>query len=158
MNEGTVEGTVGRKAAENQSELAGPAAEGREPEAERSCATVRETCAKTDDPGWPEIVLTRMEEAATTASWRLVQSQDVCDQAQSDPSHEALEAVRDLVLDLRREIAMNTHAEREILLQLTQCVRKLTMEVRDLRYAFLLAASRKDRKRGLKTLSRLLHG
>jgi asparagine synthetase B (glutamine-hydrolysing) len=61
-----------------------------------------------------------------------------------------------MVFDLRREIAMNTHSDRELMLHLTQCVRKLALEVRDLRYAFLLASSRKDRKKGVKALSRLL--
>jgi hypothetical protein len=124
------------------------------------------------EPGWPEEVMTRME-AASTASGAAFEaayltqiasvSPDIApgeppgeSQAPEVVSGDTLDKVREMVLDLRREIAMNTHSDREIMLQLTQCVRKLALEVRDLRYAFLLASSRKDRKKGIKTLSRLL--
>ena len=123
------------------------------------------------EPGWPEEVMTRWRRhppsgAAFEAAY-LTQIASVSpDIAPGEPpgesqapevvSGDTLDKVREMVLDLRREIAMNTHSDREIMLQLTQCVRKLALEVRDLRYAFLLASSRKDRKKGIKTLSRLL--
>ena len=66
--------------------------------------------------------------------------------------------LREILLDLRREIATGAVSERELVLHLMQQVRRLTLEVRDLRYAFLLASSRKDRKKGIKAISRLLSG
>jgi len=125
------------------------------------------------EPGWPEIVLTRIEAAASSSEAlpagpvaTLSGNVPACEPPYEPPhegqareaSPEALpqDTVREIVFDLRREIAMNTHAERELMLHLTQCVRKLALEVRDLRYAFLLASSRKDRKKGVKSLSRLL--
>lgn len=68
------------------------------------------------------------------------------------------QTLREIVFDLRREIATNAMSERELVLHLMQKVQKLAIEVRDLRYAFLLASSRKDRKKGIKAISRLLSG
>jgi hypothetical protein len=128
------------------------------------------------EPGWPEAVLARMQ-AAAAVSETVSEAQDrgsasllqVASLSAGEQPHEKdagvasprsipQDTVREMVFDLRREMAMNTHSERELLLNLTQCVRKLALEVRDLRYAFLLASSRKDRKKGVKTLSRLLSG
>jgi hypothetical protein len=66
-------------------------------------------------------------------------------------------SVQDMILDLRREICTNTVSEKEQIQRLVQVVERLITEVRDLRYALVMAASRKDRKKGLKGLSRLLN-
>jgi hypothetical protein len=102
-------------------------------------------------PEWPEEVLTRMESSASAL------------ESMAEAARVAVEpfldnTVRESIFELRREVAMNTHYEREVMLHLTESVRKLALEVRDLRYAFLLASSRKDRKKGIKALSRLLSG
>jgi len=65
---------------------------------------------------------------------------------------------REMVMDLRREICTHTVEERELLHRMNQLLQNLILEVRDLRYAFLLASSRKDRKRGKRGISRLLSG
>ncbi|NLA61127.1 MAG: hypothetical protein GX863_08590 [Firmicutes bacterium] len=127
----------------------------------------QEIAGLSGEPGWPEIVLTRMQ-AASSASEAIrvalepAASVSICEPPPEEQPHKATpqaipqDTVREMVFDLRREIAMNTHSDRELMLHLTQCVRKLALEVRDLRYAFLLASSRKDRKKGVKALSRLL--
>ena len=70
--------------------------------------------------------------------------------------HEAVSPVKDMILDLRREICSSTISEREQIQRLTQVIEVLIREVRDLRYALIMASSRKDRKKGLRGLSRLL--
>ncbi|HHW18117.1 MAG TPA: hypothetical protein GXX30_04360 [Firmicutes bacterium] len=67
-------------------------------------------------------------------------------------------SVREMVLDLRREICTYAVSQREEIQRLQQVVRKLTQEVRELRYALILSSSRKDRKRRCNGLSRLLSG
>ncbi|MGE5578590.1 MAG: hypothetical protein ACM3WU_00980 [Bacillota bacterium] len=118
---------------------------------------------------WPEAVLARMQTAATVAAVAreapaYVEERDL---PQDPPalyvvrpsSPETTEATaRELVIDLRREICTHTVEERELLHRMNQLLQTLILEVRDLRYAFLLASSRKDRKRGKKSISRLLSG
>lgn len=66
--------------------------------------------------------------------------------------------VREMVMDLRREICTHAVEERELLYRMHQLLQTLRLEVRDLRYAFVLASSRKDRKRGRRGISQLLSG
>lgn len=124
---------------------------------------------------WPEEILARMETAATAAP----SEPPAPPPAEPDPHPEApaqtpavvafplplaepetiLEATaRELVMDLRREICTHTVEERELMHRMNQLLQNLILEVRDLRYAFVLASSRKDRKRGKRGLSRLLSG
>ncbi len=115
---------------------------------------------------WPEAVLARMQMAATAPVAREAHEQ-VEEQSlpQSPPAlylvkpsaTDTTEATaRELVTDLRREICTHTVEERAVLHRMNQLLQTLILEVRDLRYAFLLASSRKDRKKGLKNVSRLL--
>lgn len=129
---------------------------------------------------WPEAVLARMQAAATASA--VVRETPVVDKeapVEEAPTHEETRApsspptlylvkpsypetteatARELVTDLRREICTHTVEERELLHRMNQLLQTLILEVRDLRYAFLLATSRKDRKRGIKSISRLLSG
>jgi hypothetical protein len=117
---------------------------------------------------WPEAVLARMEVAATAEPLPVVEPPLIEEQgAPSTPPslyvvkspQDAAEATaRELVMDLRREICTHTVEERELLHRMNQLLQNLILEVRDLRYAFLLASSRKDRKRGKRGMSRLLSG
>ncbi len=135
--------------------------------------------------GWPEEVLARMQVAAT-AEPIAPEPQEAPPVAQKPASPPALYLVRpgtgtadttaidlapdapvetipeatarELVTDLRREICTHTVEERELLHRMNQLLQNLILEVRDLRYAFLLASSRKDRKRGKRGISRLLSG
>lgn len=116
---------------------------------------------------WPEEVLARMEEAATAtarvalpplppAAGSAMEPRQAGSMGLADASVDA--SIREMVFDLRRDITTSTVSERELLHHLMQCVQRLTLEVRDLRYAFLLASSRKDRKKGIRAISRLLSG
>jgi hypothetical protein len=119
---------------------------------------------------WPEQILARMETASTFAlpptsapAQSAIPSglQSVhCDQ---DPLDELVSkdeswevSVKETILDLRREIRSHFAKQRADILRLDQCLRKLTLEVRDLRYALVLGFSRRDRKRGKKGISNLL--
>lgn len=97
--------------------------------------------------GWPEGVLARMQSAPAAVAQQQIE----------DPAIPERTA-REMVMDLRREICTQTVEERELLHRMKQLLQDLILEVRDLRYAFILAASRKDRKRGRRNLSRLLSG
>jgi len=66
------------------------------------------------------------------------------------------EPIREMILDLRREICTHVVSEREEIERLHQVIQNLVWQVRDLRYALLMASSRKDRKRGYRGISRLL--
>ncbi len=119
---------------------------------------------------WPEEVLSRMETAsaaaipkpaeageklATVTSLLLksaAKTSGIDDDASSDSSY------REMLLDLRREMRAHITAQRADLLRLDETVRKLSLEVRDMRYALLIAFTRKDRKRGKKGISNLLLG
>ncbi|MGI6632002.1 MAG: hypothetical protein ACOX5M_03040 [Bacillota bacterium] len=159
---------------------------------------IRENVSQlTEEAGWPDEVLARMQQAAETARSSaaeatetaearcvppVVQPDEEAPANDSEPAssytpaashaHAAFSVresphalpslseatLREILLDLRREIATGAVSERELVLHLMQQVRRLTLEVRDLRYAFLLASSRKDRKKGIKAISRLLSG
>lgn len=127
------------------------------------------------DGQWPEEVLTRMEQVTpVTQTFRgedakpeadaaagiieAQQSQSVKPSATATPSDLSEQTLREIVFSLRREIGVNACSERDLVFRLMQHVQKLALEVRDLRYAFLLASSRKDRKKGIKAISRLLSG
>lgn len=73
-------------------------------------------------------------------------------------SETAEKALKDVIADLRRELNTHFAAEREDILRLEQCVRKLAIEVRDMRYALMLGFTRRDRKKGHKGVSNLLLG
>lgn len=118
--------------------------------------------------GWPDIVLGRIrEETVSTATSelasRIVEMPDdsgrswlgCLEEMAREQRRET--SVQDMILDLRREICTNTVSEKEQIQRLVQVVERLITEVRDLRYALVMAASRKDRKKGLKGLSRLLN-
>ena len=117
---------------------------------------------------WPEEVLSRMQVAVTATPLLAPETGQipVLDGASGAPSlylvkpgPETTEATaRELVMDLRREICTHTVEERELLHRMNQLLQNLILEVRDLRYAFLLASSRKDRKRGKRGISHLLSG
>ena len=116
---------------------------------------------------WPEAVLARMQEAATAVSIPPPAPQieepalpgPTLYLVKPGPSGEVSEATaREMVMDLRREICTHTVEERELLHRMNQLLQNLILEVRDLRYAFLLASSRKDRKKGKRSISRLLSG
>lgn len=124
-----------------------------------------------EESGWPDMVLSRIQEQA--ASSRTVESGSHLVYLTPDPGQElsfswlgCLEGIvseskppisfQDMVLDLRREICTNTVSEIEQMHKLVQTIERLIAEVRDLRYALVLAASRKDRKKGFKGFSRLL--
>lgn len=120
--------------------------------------------------GWPDIVLNRIQEQAapsatpaalqeiTTVSETANHSWLGClDTIVQSNNRESALSVQDMILDLRREICTNTISEREQIQRLTQVIERLIIEVRDLKYALIMASSRKDRKKGRKGLSRLLH-
>ncbi len=67
-------------------------------------------------------------------------------------------SIKEMILDLRREIRSHFARQRADILRLDQGVRKLSLEVRDMRYALMLGFSRRDRKRGKKGISNLLLG
>ncbi len=121
--------------------------------------------------GWPDVVLSRINEevASTRVISRISQNEnslevslkkaeyswsDSLDDIIGDTKMEL--TLQDMILDLRREICANTVSEEQQILRLTQAVERLIAEVRNLRYALVMAASRKDRKKGFKGLSRLL--
>lgn len=60
--------------------------------------------------------------------------------------------------DLRMEFHTHLSAQREDILRLEQSIRKLSIEVRDMRYALMLGFTRRDRKKGYKGMSNLLLG
>lgn len=116
---------------------------------------------------WPEAVLARMQAAVTAVPL------PAPDPPQPEPSPpgggaalylvkpagEVTEATaREMVMDLRREICTHTVEERELLHRMNQLLQNLILEVRDLRYVFLIASSRKDRKKGRRSIGRLLSG
>lgn len=122
------------------------------------------------ESGWPDIVLSRMQEqvaisATVAVSPNISSSPETIndswlgclDEIVQDSKREPVSSVQDMILDLRREICTNTVSEREQIQRLTQVIERLIIEVRDLRYALIMASSRKDRKKGHKGLSRLLH-
>lgn len=131
------------------------------------------------DSGWPDEVLNRMQEQAATLAavvetvegghfepaedhHRMDNLPDSFEwmgclsKISRSQEHEAVSPVKDMILDLRREICSSTISEREQIQRLTQVIEVLIREVRDLRYALIMASSRKDRKKGLRGLSRLL--
>jgi len=133
--------------------------------------------------GWPEDVLARMQAAATASPLREPErgSRGQVTEAAAAPPALALvrpeaapespsdagsdyvpivpeRTVREMVMDLRREICTQTVEERELLHRMNQLLQNLVLEVRDLRWAFILASSRKDRKRGRRGIARLLSG
>ncbi len=73
-------------------------------------------------------------------------------------TEDAEKALRQVISDLRRELYTHLAAEREDVLRLEQCIRKLAIEVRDMRYALMLGFTRRDRKKGHKGVSSLLLG
>ncbi len=118
---------------------------------------------------WPEEVLARMEAAATAAPLPSQMPDLPEDATPAGPNLYLVKPVqpggdipeftaRELVMDLRREICTATVEERELLHRMNQLLQSLILEVRDLRYAFLLSSSRKDRKKGRRSISRLLSG
>jgi|GEM_PF-856992 len=123
----------------------------------------------TEEP--PEQAVTRSNESPETASPRpklylvggkpaghplaRAREQEEPDaDSEEDPSY----AVREIAADLRRDLYSLLAAQREDILRLEQCVRKLALEVRDMRYALILGFTRKDRKKGHKGISNLLLG
>ncbi|HHY12664.1 MAG TPA: hypothetical protein GX529_08540 [Firmicutes bacterium] len=124
------------------------------------------------ESGWPDIVLSRINEQVASSATLDVSSEIVylSEDSPEDPGYswmgcldnivrepKRVSYVQDMILDLRREICTNTISEKEQIQRLTQVVERLIAEVRDLRYALVMASSRKDRKKGLKGLSRLLN-
>ncbi|MGI6620511.1 MAG: hypothetical protein ACOX35_03545 [Bacillota bacterium] len=123
--------------------------------------------------GWPDVVLGRIEDEVASSATGEVASRTVEMPVPRVPDGSGLSwlgcleeivsegrretSVQDMILDLRREICTNTISEKEQIQRLTQVVECLISEVRDLRYALIMAASRKDRKKGLTGLSRLLN-
>ena len=117
---------------------------------------------------WPEAVLARMQTAATAvplppppapATEEPVIPGPTLYLVKPGQSGEIAEATaREMVMDLRREICTHTVEERELLHRMNQLLQNLILEVRDLRYAFLIASSRKDRNKGKRSISRLLSG
>lgn len=124
---------------------------------------------------WPEDILARMEAAATAIPEEMPPPPQVAPGPRAaepvaglppvsfplapiDPPTILEATARELVMDLRREICTHTVEERELMYRMNQLLQNLILEVRDLRYAFVLASSRKDRKRGRRSLSRLLSG
>ncbi len=123
------------------------------------------------ESGWPDMVLSRIQEQAASTKIAKTRDETVCLAPDSPQGlsfswlgclesvvseSKSLVSVQDMVLDLRREICTNTVSEMEQIHRLALVVERLIAEVRDLRYALVMAASRKDRKKGLKGLSRLL--
>lgn len=133
-----------------------------------------------DNRSWPEEILARMEVASLrTASAPPAETPAVHPEgtvshpAQAGGLTETIAAlfpeqpsfedeedlpVREMILELRREFQRHVSAERQDILRLNEALRRLSLEVRDLRYALLLAFSRKDRKKGKKGISNLLLG
>ncbi len=120
--------------------------------------------------GWPDIVLSRIQEQVAPSATIAV-SQEMTNVSETHNhswlgcldtivqgnNRDTALSVQDMILDLRREICTNTVSEREQIQRLTQVIERLIIEVRDLKYALIMASSRKDRKKGHKGLSRLLH-
>lgn len=67
-------------------------------------------------------------------------------------------AVRNMITSLRTEICSQAVEQREILHRMNQLLQDLVLEVRDLRWAIILSSSRKERKRGNRTITKLLSG
>jgi len=136
---------------------------------------------------WPEKALSRMQAAATASPRRedertapeargeqapqkaaqpvltLVKLGSAQETADAPDAHYLAPTVpertaREMVMDLRREICTHGVEERELLHRMNQLLQNLSLEVRDLRWAFILASSRKDRKRGRRGITRLLSG
>ncbi len=132
---------------------------------------------------WPEQVLARMEAASTETAPPLPAAThstregaagtpaEIASDSKTAPDtaityfpdqlsspHEEDLPVREMIQELRSEIQRRFAAERQDLLRLDQALRRLSLEVRDMRYALLLAFSRRDRKRGKKGISNLLLG
>lgn len=63
-----------------------------------------------------------------------------------------------VLTDLRMELHTHLASQREDILRLELAIRKLSMEVRDMRYALMLGFTRRDRKKGYKGMSNLLLG
>lgn len=122
------------------------------------------------DFAWPDVVLGRITEQVASAatsqvapeikSWEVAHGSSgswlgcldgIAEDMSRGPS------VQDMILDLRREICTSSISEKEQIQRLTQVVERLVAEVRYLRYTLVMAASRKDRKKGLTGLSRLLN-
>jgi hypothetical protein len=133
--------------------------------------------------GWPEEVLARMQAAAMAAPLLEPECGSRVQVAEAAPVPPVLTLVRpeaaresppgassdyvpsvsertarEMVMDLRREICTQTVEERELLHRMNQLLQNLILEVRDLRWAFILASSRKDRKHGRRGIARLLSG
>ncbi|MGI6627327.1 MAG: hypothetical protein ACOX4K_03145 [Bacillota bacterium] len=131
------------------------------------------------ESGWPDVVLNRIQEQGATLAPGLEPSiSAIADQNTykrltkdlPEPSeyswigclerisqnHEPEWPLKEMFLDLRREICSSKVSEKEQIQRLTESVEILVREVRDLRYALVMASSRKDRKKGLRGLSRLL--
>jgi hypothetical protein len=102
---------------------------------------------------WPDTYLERLEQCATR-----MEETSFLEETEDQFSSNNIEArIRTLILDLRAEISERDIGQRELMLRTLETLQKLKLEVRDLRYALLLATSRKDRRRGLRWVSRLLN-
>lgn len=132
--------------------------------------------------GWPEEVLARMQTAACAVprTWesvaeevsRHLHQETVPAPGTPDASlpdsgaeHEPYAdssvptlAVRNMITNLRAEICSQSVEQREILHRMNQLLQDLVLEVRDLRWAIILSSSRKERKRGKRTITKLLSG
>ncbi|HHX10283.1 MAG TPA: hypothetical protein GX729_02745 [Firmicutes bacterium] len=122
------------------------------------------------DSGWPDVVLGRIKDQVASSATSEFASEIEILELRDDSGRSWLgcledilgdgkceTSVQDMILDLRREICTNAISEKEQIQRLTQVVERLVAEVRQLRYALVMAASRKDRKKGLRGLSRLLN-
>lgn len=67
-------------------------------------------------------------------------------------------SIEENINDVKAQVNYNAACQRESIARLTLAVQRLTQEVRDLRYCMVLAATRRDRKRGYSGLSSLLSG
>ena len=136
--------------------------------------------------GWPEEVLARLQAAATVPARKAEEELSPASPAAPcefvrDLSARALYrsvpdmplvaadtpasasdipelAVRNMVTGLRMEICAHAVEERELLHRMNQLLQDLILEVRDLRWAIILSSSRKERKRGRRTITKLLSG
>lgn len=88
------------------------------------------------DP-WPDEVLARLEEAAA-----LPKAQPCVSDEKPSPEW----GFRSILLDLRTEILERDISQKELILKNQTALLKLKQEIRDLRYALLLGASRKERR------------
>lgn len=110
---------------------------------------------------WPEVILDRMGDSGTESEGHELPEELPADRSPRwelyRTGSEDEEEKGDYWM-IHRLLSTEARKDREILYMVLESIQRLTLEVRDLRYALLISTSRKDRKKGIKSVSRLLSG